>query len=215
MRARTHTHTHTLTHTHSYTHSHTHSHTHTHTVSSWVLILTLPLPGFNCHPKFPHLEMGVAVRDDLWVHQVWPLLCVVLSGMLGSRSPYWQVQDSWGWGVDSIYSPMDISWSSSTILQYFGNLVWRANSLEKNSDAEKDWGQEEQGATVDEMVGWHHRLNGHESEQIPGDSERQGSLACYCLWGHKESDTTEWLNRTELGNYNKRRFQIIFGSKQE
>ena len=56
-------HAHTLTHTLTHTHSHTHSHTHT--VSSWVLVLTFPLPGFNCHPKFPHLEMEVAVRDDL------------------------------------------------------------------------------------------------------------------------------------------------------
>ena len=45
--------------------------------------------------------------------------------------------------------------------------------------------------TEDEMVGFHHQLNGHESEQIPGDVEGQGSLACCSPWGHKESDTTE------------------------
>ena len=44
------------------------------------------------------------------------------------------------------------------------------------------------------MVGWHHRFNGHECEQTPGDSEGQGSLACYSPWGHKESDMTEQLN---------------------
>ena len=48
--------------------------------------------------------------------------------------------------------------------------------------------------TEDEMVGWHHRLNGHEFEQTPGDSERQGSLACCSPWGHKELDVTEQLN---------------------
>ena len=48
-----------------------------------------------------------------------------------------------------------------------------------------DWGQEENGATEDEMVGWHHWLNGHEFEQTLGDSERQGSLACYSPWGHR------------------------------
>ena len=48
--------------------------------------------------------------------------------------------------------------------------------------------------TEDEMVGWHHRLNGHELEQTPGDSERQGSLECCCPWGLKESDTTEQRN---------------------
>ena len=46
----------------------------------------------------------------------------------------------------------------------------------------------------DEMVGWHHQLNGHEFEQAPGDGEGQGILACCSPWGHKESDTTEQLN---------------------
>ena len=50
--------------------------------------------------------------------------------------------------------------------------------------------QEEKGATEDETVGWHHRLNGHEFEQTPGDSEGQGSLACCGSWGRKESDMT-------------------------
>ena len=48
------------------------------------------------------------------------------------------------------------------------------------------------------MVGWHHRLNGHESEQTPGDGEGQGSLACCNQWGHKESDPTERLDQTKL-----------------
>ena len=60
----------------------------------------------------------------------------------------------------------------------------------KDPDARKDWRQEEKGTTEDEMVGWHHWLNGHESEQAPGDSERQRSLECYSPWGRKESDTT-------------------------
>ena len=50
---------------------------------------------------------------------------------------------------------------------------------------------EERGATEDEMVGWHHGLNGHESEQTPGKSKRQGSLVCCSPWRHKESDMTE------------------------
>ena len=55
-------------------------------------------------------------------------------------------------------------------------------------------GQEEKGMTEDEMVGWHHRPNGHEFEQALGDGERQGSLACCSPRGHKESDMTERLN---------------------
>ena len=52
----------------------------------------------------------------------------------------------------------------------------------------KDWGREEKGTTKDEMVEWHHQLNGHESEQTPGDCEGQGSLACCSPWGGKELD---------------------------
>ena len=51
--------------------------------------------------------------------------------------------------------------------------------------------------TEDEMVGWHHQLNGHEFGQAPGDGEGQGSLACYSPWGHKESDLTEQLNNNK------------------
>ena len=78
-------------------------------------------------------------------------------------------------------------------LQYFGHLIRRVDSLEK-TDAGRDWGQEEKGMTEDEMVGWHHRLNGHEFEQAPGVGDGQGSLECCSPWGHKESDTTEGLN---------------------
>ena len=67
----------------------------------------------------------------------------------------------------------------------------RAQLIGKDPDAGKDRGQEEKRATEDEMVGWHHRLNGHESKQTLGNSEGQGSLACYSPWGHKESNTTE------------------------
>ena len=52
--------------------------------------------------------------------------------------------------------------------------------------------------TEDEVVGWHHQLNGHEFEQAPRDDEEQGSLACCSLWGHKESDITEQLNNNYL-----------------
>ena len=71
-------------------------------------------------------------------------------------------------------------------------LIW------KDPDVGKDWGQEEQGMTEDEMVGWHHQLNGHGFGWIPGVGEGQGGLACCGSWGCKESDMTEWLNWTEL-----------------
>ena len=52
--------------------------------------------------------------------------------------------------------------------------------------------------TEDEMVGWHHQLDGHEFEQVPGVSDGQGGLVCWSPWGRKESETTERLNGTEL-----------------
>ena len=68
----------------------------------------------------------------------------------------------------------------------------------KEPDAGKDWGQEEKRATEDEMVRWHHWLNGHESEQTLGDSEGLGSLACYSSWGPKESDRLSNWTTTKL-----------------
>ena len=67
----------------------------------------------------------------------------------------------------------------------------------KDPDAWKDWRREEKGTTQDEMVGWHHRLNGHEFEWTPGGGDGQGGLVCCSSWGRKESDTTERLNWTE------------------
>ena len=71
----------------------------------------------------------------------------------------------------------------------------------KDPDAGKDWRLEEKGTTEDEMAGWHHWLDGRESEWTPGVGYGQGGLACCNSWGCKESDTTEWLNWTELKVY--------------
>ena len=70
-------------------------------------------------------------------------------------------------------------------LQYFGHLMQRTDSLEKTLILGKTEGRR-RGMTKDEMVGWHHRLDGHEFEQALGVSEGQESLACCSPWGHKE-----------------------------
>ena len=67
----------------------------------------------------------------------------------------------------------------------------------KDSDAGRDWGQEETGTTEDEMAGWHHWLDGRESQWTPGVGDGQGGLACCDSWGRKESDMTELLNWNE------------------
>ena len=66
----------------------------------------------------------------------------------------------------------------------------------KYLDVGKDWRQKEKEMTKDEMVGWHHRLDGHEFEQFPGVGDGQGSLACCSPWGHKKLDMTEQVNWT-------------------
>ena len=109
-------------------------------------------------------------------------------------------KDSWG----SLGLQGDQSWMfiGSTDAEAEAWILWPPDVknwlIGKNSDTGKDWRQEEKGTTEDEMVGWYHRLNGHEFEQALGVVDGQGSLACCTPWGRKESDTTEWLNWTEL-----------------
>ena len=80
-------------------------------------------------------------------------------------------------------------------------ILWPPNVknwlIGKDPDAGKDWRQEEKETAEDEMVGWHHWLDGYEFEQAPGVGDGQGSLASCSPWGHKESDMTEQLNWTE------------------
>ena len=75
--------------------------------------------------------------------------------------------------------------------------------IRRDPEAGKDWGQQEKGTTEDEMVGWHHWLNGHGFGWTLGVGDGQGGLACCGSWGHKESDKTEQLNWTELNPQNK------------
>ena len=87
-------------------------------------------------------------------------------------------------------------------------ILWPPNAKNwlngKDPEAGKDWSQEEKGMTEEEMVGWHHQLDGHEFEQALGVGDRQGGLACCSPWGHKESDMTErltelnWLTSKEI-----------------
>ena len=79
----------------------------------------------------------------------------------------------------------------------------KSQLIGKVPDAGQDWGQEEKGVAGDEMCGWHPWLKGLEFEKTLGESEEQGSLASCCSWGHKELDTTEWLNKATIKALNK------------
>ena len=86
-------------------------------------------------------------------------------------------------------------------LQYFCHLDAKSQLIGKESDAGKDWRQEENGVTEDERVRQHHWIKGPELEQAPGDSEGQGILVCYSSQGHKESDMIYQPNNNKKSNY--------------
>ena len=93
--------------------------------------------------------------------------------------------------LDSIFQSRD--WNSTILVTSCEELThW------KRLWSGRDWGQEETGMTEVEMAGWHHGLDGRESEWTPGVGDGQGGLACYDSWGRKELNMIEWLNWTEL-----------------
>ena len=134
--------------------------------------------------------------EESWVPKNWCFWTVVLDKTLESPLDCKEIQP--------VHSEGDQPWD------FFGKndakaetpVLWpphaRSWLIGKDSDAGRDWGQEEKGTTEDEMAGWHHWLNGRESEWTPGIGDGQGGLACCDSWGRKESDATERLNRTEL-----------------
>ena len=96
---------------------------------------------------------------------------------------------------------------------FFTPVLWpphvKSWLIGRDSDAGRDWRQDEKGTTEDDMAGWHHRLDGHEFEWTLGDGDGQGGLAFCDLWGHKESDLTEWLNWTECIYMEFRKMEMI------
>ena len=143
-----------------------------------------------------HVRMWELDYKESWVLKNWCFWTVVLEKTLESPLDCKEIQP--------VHSKGDQSWV------FFGRtdakaetpVLWPPHAkgwlIGKDSDAGRDWGQEEKGTTEDEMAGWHHRLDGHESEWTPGVGDGQGSLVCYNSWGCKELDMTERLNWTEL-----------------
>ena len=142
-----------------------------------------------------HVWMWKLDYKESWVPKNWCFWTVVLEKTLESPLNCEEIQpvhpkgnQSWMLIVSSdVEAETPVLWPPTTkswlILRY--------------PDAGKDWKQEEKVMTEDEMVGWHHWLNGHECEQALGAGDGQGSLACCSPWGHKESDMTERLNWNE------------------
>ena len=133
---------------------------------------------------------------ESWAGKNWCFWTVVLEKTLESPLDYKEIQPA--------HSKGEQSWVffGRTDAEAETPIVWPPHAkswlIGKDPDFGRDWGQEEKGTTEDEMVGWHHWLNGHEFEQALGVGDGQGCLVCCCSWGHKESDMSERLNWTEL-----------------
>ena len=162
----------------------------------------------------------IYVAESLREHKnVWKILFVTIKAMVFSSSHVWlwelDLKEDWAlknWCfqtvvlVKTLENPLDCKiqsvnpkgnqpWTfigrTDAEAPIFGHLMWRVTSLEKILMLRKIEGKMRRGQhRMNEMVRYHHRLSGHEFEQIPGDSGGQRSLACYSLWGHKELDTT-------------------------
>ena len=133
---------------------------------------------------------------ESWVPKNWCFWTVLLEKTLESPLDCKEIQpvnpkenQSWIFigrtdaeaGTPILWSPDMKNW-----------LIW------KDPDVGKDWRQKEKGTTGDEIVGWHHQLNGHEFEQAPGVDDGQGSLVCFSPWSSKQLNTTERLNWTDI-----------------
>ena len=134
-------------------------------------------------------------HQESWVLRNWCFWTVVLETTLESLLDCKEIQQVHSKGNQSwIFTGRPDAESETPILWPCEEKNWLPG---KDPDAERDRGQEK-GTTEDEMVGWHHWLDGHEFEQALGASVGQGSVVCCSPWGHQASDTTEPLNWTEL-----------------
>ena len=142
-----------------------------------------------------HVWMWELDCEESWAPKNWCFWTVVLEKTLESPMDCKEIQP--------VHSEGDQSWV------FFGRndakaetpILWpphvKSWLIGKDSDAGRDWVQEEKGTTEDEMAGWHHQLDGREFEWTPGIGDGQGGLACCDSRGRKESDTTERLNWTQ------------------
>ena len=132
---------------------------------------------------------------ESWVPRNWCFWTLVLDKTLESPLDCKEIQP--------VHPKGDQSWVfiGETDVEAESPILWpphvKSWLIGKDSDAGRVWRQEEKGMTEDEIVKWHHQLDGHEFEQAPGVGDGQGSLACCSTQGCKESDTTEQLNWIE------------------
>ena len=145
-----------------------------------------------------HVGMWELDYKENWVPKNWCFWIVVLEKTLKSLPDRKKIQP--------VHPTGNQSWvfTGRTDAEAETPILWPRDAknwlIAKDPDAGKDWRQEEKGMTEDEMVEWHHWLNRYEFEQAPEVGDGQGSLACCNPWGHKELDTTEWLNWMDVNS---------------
>ena len=143
-----------------------------------------------------HVQMWELDYKESWVLKNWWFCTVVLEKTLESPLESKEIQP--------VHPKGNQSWMfiGRTDVEAETPILWPPDAknwlILKDFDSGKDWRQEEKATAEDEMVGWHHRLNGHEFESTPGVGDGQGGLAFCNPWGCEKSDMTEWLNWTEL-----------------
>ena len=145
-----------------------------------------------------HVCMWELDYKESWALKNWCFWTVVLENILESPLACKEIQP---------VQPKDQSWVfiGKTDIAAETPILWPPDEkswlIGKDPDAGKDWGQEEKGTTKDEMLEWHHQLDGHGFGCTPWAGDGQESLPCWGSWGHKESDMTERLNWTEWNIY--------------
>ena len=148
--------------------------------------------------------------EKSWVPKNWCFWTVVMEKTLESPLDSKEIQP--------VHPQGDQSWVfiGRTDAEAETPVLWPPHAkswlIGKDPDAGRDWGQEEKGKTEDKMAGWHHLLDGQEFGWTPGDGDGQGVLACCNSWGHKELDTTEWLNWSSHNKETRQRSVVDPGS---
>ena len=166
---------------------------------------------------------GVSKSRDITlpskVHQVkamvFPVVMYRCESWMVKKAEHWRADafELWCWrrllrvpwtarrSNQSILKEINSEYSLGGLMLKLKLILWPSDKKNwftgKDPNAGKDWRQEEKGMTEDEMVGWYHRLDGHDFEQAPGVGNGQGSMACFSPWGCKELYMTQWLNWTD------------------
>ena len=169
----------------------------------------------NLDSIFKSRDITLPTKVQLVKAMVFPVVMYGCGSWTVKKAGHWRIDafELWCWRrllrvldckeIQPVHSEGDQPWD------FFGRndvkaetpILWPPHVKSwltgKDFDAGRDWGQEEKGTPEHEMAGWHHWLDGRESEWTPEVGDGQGGLACCDSWGRKESDTTEWLNGAE------------------